>query len=95
MLDGRYRDEILTGCDQVGLRGLLAAHADDVFELPVSNSAVLSDMDYPEDYQRELARLPGNPSDARAVGWEVNQSTCLELSGLVSLSQPVIGPLQS
>jgi molybdenum cofactor cytidylyltransferase len=62
LLAGRYRGEILTGCDQVGLRGLLAAHADDVFELPVSTSAVLSDMDYPEDYQRELARLrPAEP----------------------------------
>ncbi len=57
LLDGRYRSEILTGCDQVGLRGLLAAHADDVFDFPVSTSAVLSDMDYPEDYRRELARL--------------------------------------
>ena len=57
LLDGRYRDEILAGYDQVGLRGLLAAHADDVLELPVSNSAVLSDMDLPEDYQRELDRL--------------------------------------
>jgi len=62
LLHGRYRDEILTGYDQVGLRGLLAAHADDVIELPVSNSAVLSDMDSPEDYQRELARLnPAGP----------------------------------
>ncbi len=57
LLDGRYRSEIRTRCDQVGLRGLVAAHADDVFELRVSTSAVLSDMDYPEDYQRELARL--------------------------------------
>jgi molybdenum cofactor cytidylyltransferase len=57
VFDGRYRDEILTGYDRVGLRGLLAAHADDLFELPVANSAVLCDMDYPEDYQRELARL--------------------------------------
>ncbi len=63
LLAGRYRDEILAGCVyhvpmvEVGLRGLLAAHADDVLELPVSTSAVLSDMDYPEDYQRELERL--------------------------------------
>ncbi|MGA2256998.1 MAG: nucleotidyltransferase family protein [Thermoguttaceae bacterium] len=57
LLDRRYRSEILTGYDRVGLRGLLAAHGDDVFELPVSTSAVLSDIDYPEDYQRELARL--------------------------------------
>ncbi len=57
LLAGRYRSEILTGCEQTGLRGLLAAHAEDVFDLPVSTAAVLADMDYPEDYQRELARF--------------------------------------
>lgn len=50
-----YRDEILTCHDEVGLRGLLRAHPNDVFELSVSTSAVLSDMDFPEDYRRELA----------------------------------------
>jgi len=53
----RFRDEILTGHDEVGLRGLLRDHAEDVHELRVTDSAVLSDMDYPEDYRRELARL--------------------------------------
>ncbi|MGO9110877.1 MAG: NTP transferase domain-containing protein [Thermoguttaceae bacterium] len=57
LLDGRYCSEIMTGYDHLGLRGLLAAHADDVFELAVSDFAVLCDMDYPADYQRELARL--------------------------------------
>ncbi len=52
-----YRDEILTRHDDVGLRGLLQAHREDVFELNVSDSSVLSDMDYPEDYQRELALI--------------------------------------
>ena len=52
-----YRDEILTHYDNVGLRGLLYAHKDDIFELSVTASGVLSDMDYPEDYQRELALL--------------------------------------
>jgi molybdenum cofactor cytidylyltransferase len=51
-----YRAEILTGYDQVGLRGLLAVHADDLFELQVPASLMVSDMNYPEDYQRELAR---------------------------------------
>ena len=59
LLAGRYRGEILTNYDQTGLRGLLVARADDVFDLPVSTAAVLADMDYPEDYQRELARLSG------------------------------------
>jgi molybdenum cofactor cytidylyltransferase len=48
-----YRPEILTQYDDQGLRGLLGAHPDEVFELPVSTAAVLSDVDYPEDYQRE------------------------------------------
>ena len=52
-----YRDEILTHYDDVGMRGLLHAHPDDVFELTVSTSAVLSDMDCPEDYRRELTLI--------------------------------------
>lgn len=51
-----YRDEILTQYDDIGLRGLLRTHKDDIFELPVQTPGVLSDMDYPEDYQRELQR---------------------------------------
>jgi molybdenum cofactor cytidylyltransferase len=53
----RYQDELLTRYDDVGLRGLLTAHPEDVLELSVPTDAVLSDMDYPEDYQQELARL--------------------------------------
>jgi molybdenum cofactor cytidylyltransferase len=50
-----YRDEILTQYGDVGLRGLLQNHCDDIFELAVSTASVLSDMDCPEDYRRELA----------------------------------------
>ena len=49
-----YRDDILTQYDDIGLRGLLHSHSDDVFELDVPTSSVLNDMDYPEDYRREL-----------------------------------------
>ncbi len=52
-----YRDEILTHYDNLGLRGILNAHRDDLFELTVPTSAVLSDMDCPEDYRREIALL--------------------------------------
>ncbi|KPK43171.1 MAG: hypothetical protein AMJ65_06585 [Phycisphaerae bacterium SG8_4] len=52
-----YRDEILTHYDDVGLRGLLHAHPDEVFELRVPSSAVLLDMDCPEDYRRQLALI--------------------------------------
>ena len=50
-----YRDEIVTSFDNIGLRGLLHAHPDDIFELNVSTPTILSDMDHPEDYRRELA----------------------------------------
>jgi molybdenum cofactor cytidylyltransferase len=49
-----YRDEILTHYDDVGLRGLLRGHRDDIIELPADNDTVLSDMDYPDDYDRML-----------------------------------------
>ncbi|MHC4425921.1 MAG: nucleotidyltransferase family protein [Planctomycetota bacterium] len=62
-----YRNNILTQYDNVGLRGLLHAHPDDVFELTVSTSAVLSDMDCPEDYRRELASLEENAGKRPAV----------------------------
>ncbi len=52
----RYRDEILAGFDDTGLRGLLRARPDDVLEVSVSCDAVLSDMDTPDDYARELRR---------------------------------------
>ena len=54
LFSSSYRDEILTHYDNVGLRGLLYNHPDDVFELDVPTSSVLRDMDYPEDYRREL-----------------------------------------
>ena len=57
LIAARYRDEILAGYDSAGLRGLLRAHPEDVSELNVETSAVLSDMDYPEDYRREIARI--------------------------------------
>jgi CTP:molybdopterin cytidylyltransferase MocA len=57
MFSAVYRKEILTHYDNVGLRGLLYAHKDDIYELPVTTSGVLSDMDCPEDYRRELALL--------------------------------------
>ncbi len=54
-----YCEQILTEFDGVGLRGLPEAHAGDVVELPVPTASVVSDMDRPEDYRRELDRLAG------------------------------------
>ena len=52
-----YRDEILTRHEGRGLRGLLDAYPEDVFELEVATAGVLEDIDLPEDYQRAIDRL--------------------------------------
>jgi len=57
LLSVRYRAEILERHDAVGLRGLLAAHPEDVLELEVADPAVLSDMDEPDDYRRERSQM--------------------------------------
>lgn len=56
----RYRDEILSRYDDVGLCGLLRAHPDDVVELNVASPSILSDMDYPENYRQQLAQHDRN-----------------------------------
>jgi molybdenum cofactor cytidylyltransferase len=55
VLTARFRQEILTSYDGVGLRGLLQAHASEVLEWSASDPAVLQDIDTPEDYHRALA----------------------------------------
>jgi len=50
----RFRDELLSRHDGVGLRGLLDAHPDEVASLEVADSTLFRDMDTPEDYRREL-----------------------------------------
>jgi len=57
LLSVDHREEVLRNYDRVGLRGLLREHPEDVLEVPVSSPAAVSDMDYPADYRRELARL--------------------------------------
>ena len=52
VFDRRYAAEILDRFDDVGLRGLLQAHAADVVEVAVPDEAVLEDMDEPADYRR-------------------------------------------
>ncbi len=50
LISMRYREEILTRFDGQGLRGLLAAHSEDVLELAVTDAGILEDLDYPADY---------------------------------------------
>jgi molybdenum cofactor cytidylyltransferase len=53
----KYFANIMTSYDETGLRGLLQEFSDMVHGLSVEESWILDDMDYPEDYQRELERL--------------------------------------
>ncbi|MCR4414804.1 MAG: nucleotidyltransferase family protein [Thermoguttaceae bacterium] len=54
LVASRYRQEVLTHYEGIGLRGLLAAHPDDVFEVEVDSPKAFDDLDTPEDYQRIL-----------------------------------------
>jgi len=57
IISARYFGEILTRHDGVGLRGLLEAHAEDIFELVMTDPLLLADMDHPADYQRHLSAM--------------------------------------
>lgn len=52
LFGSRWREEVLTCYDGTGLRGLLAAHAGEVREVPVATDATLRDLDTPEDYMQ-------------------------------------------
>jgi molybdenum cofactor cytidylyltransferase len=56
LLPRRYWHEALVQHEDTGLRGLLAAHADEVRVLEVDTEDVLTDMDTPDDYRRTLER---------------------------------------
>jgi molybdenum cofactor cytidylyltransferase len=47
----KYRDEVLALDPADGLRRLMHAHAEDIFEAEVEDANILRDMDVPEDYE--------------------------------------------
>jgi molybdenum cofactor cytidylyltransferase len=53
----RFRDELLSCHEEVGLHGLLDEHREEVFRLEIADAAVLIDMDTPEDYRRHLSSI--------------------------------------
>jgi molybdenum cofactor cytidylyltransferase len=56
LIDLKYREEINRLSPDVGLRGVVYSHPDDVFEVPIGTSSVLQDIDTPQDYKKELAK---------------------------------------
>ena len=54
IIDLKYRDEIMNLDDELGLRGLMLDHPDDILHIEMSEGEIIRDMDYPKDYQREL-----------------------------------------
>ena len=52
LISTRYREEILSGDQPHGLKGLLNLHNDEALHIPVADQAILMDMDKNEDYQR-------------------------------------------
>jgi molybdenum cofactor cytidylyltransferase len=58
----RFRDELLSRHEGVGLHGLLDAHPEEVFRLEISDAAVLEDIDTPDDYQRHLSSIANGVS---------------------------------
>lgn len=55
IVSSRLFGEVLSSFDGIGLAGLLAAHADAIHRVQLSDPASLLDMDSPQDYQRALA----------------------------------------
>jgi molybdenum cofactor cytidylyltransferase len=54
LIDLKLRDELLTFDGSQGLRQVIHAHAADLLHIEVATDAVLTDFDYPEDYQRMI-----------------------------------------
>ena len=58
LIRNAYRAEILGLPLDVGLNAVTRGHPEDTCELPVAEDAILTDMDTPADYQRELEQWP-------------------------------------
>jgi molybdenum cofactor cytidylyltransferase len=56
LIDLKYKGEVESLSHKIGLRGLVYSHPEDIMEVKVKTASVLRDIDYPEDYQEELAK---------------------------------------
>ena len=60
LIDMRYKDEVLALSPDIGLRALTHNHPEEVEEVEVDSARILQDIDYPEDYNRELSSKEEN-----------------------------------
>lgn len=60
LIDTKYKDEVLGLSPAIGLRALIHNHPEDVLEVEVEAQSILKDIDYPEDYRRELRKKEEN-----------------------------------
>ena len=54
LIDTKYQHEVRAIDPAIGLRALVHDHQEDVEEVVVESSAILKDIDYPEDYFKEF-----------------------------------------
>lgn len=71
LITTRYRDEILGGGHQDGLRGILALHEQEAYDLEVEDETVLLDMDTQEDYRRLLSCLYRRSIPSLEQCWQI------------------------
>jgi len=62
IIPAKYRDEIFCLDLNIGLRQLIHSHEDEIIHISVLSDEVVRDMDFPEDYKREI-RLMLNTDD--------------------------------
>ncbi|MDH5466802.1 MAG: nucleotidyltransferase family protein [Candidatus Aminicenantes bacterium] len=54
IIDMKYKEEVENLRPDIGLRGTVYSHPEDILEVEVDTPAVIQDIDYESDYEREL-----------------------------------------
>ncbi len=71
LITTRYKDEILHGRNQDGLREILTLHEQEAFDIEVEDETVLLDMDTPEDYHHLLSYLSRRSIPTLEQCWQI------------------------
>ena len=56
LIDMKYRNEVENLSPDIGLRGTVYNHPEDILEVEVKSQSILKDIDYIEDYKKELKK---------------------------------------